>query len=391
MKRKNVAKHTASSPSKKRASMDAYGKSGVDYGAIDPVKILGQTAAVLTQKNLWWGSHVDGQGGESAQLIRMPQGGYLAHVLEGLGTNSIVAQAMYKLTGDPRYFTQSSVSAAMMIFNDLITSGARPLSANMYLAAGNSRWFKDRVRATAIAEGFRLANDMASCVWQGGETPVLSGIISPGAYDIAGSAIGIVEKEEHLIRGDIEPGDVIIGFKSHGPMANGYTLIRKIAKSLPSGYLTAINASGLSFGDAVMRATPSYYAMLRFCQDNNVPIRYAANITGHGWRKFMRANLPLVHRIFRQPRVPSVFKFIQEHGPDGVIPLREMYANYNMGVGFAIWLRRDDAERLVSLPGFEAFDHIHLGSTASSPDGIKRVHVTTHGITFEGDELAIRK
>ena len=338
----------------------------------------------------------------------MPQGGYLSLVLEGLGTKSVVAQRMYELTGNPKYFAYSSRCALMMIINDLITSGALPFAIVMYLAAGTSEWFKNKERAIAIAEGFRKGCELAGSSWIGGETPVLKGIIRPGAYDIAGSAIEVIEKEEHRILGDIKPGDVIIGFSSeHSPMANGYTLIRQIGdykdslfdrarhklygrklKALENGYLTDIGL-GVTYGDAVLRPTPCYASFIRECQIRGIRIKYAINVTGHGWRKFMRANLNLTHRL-RGCYKGGIFEFIQEHGPNGKISNYDMYSNFNMGVGFAAWVDPSDVEKALDVADDCDMNAFKMGISEDSRDNKKSVVIEDLDIVYKEDTLAIR-
>lgn len=387
---------------------DVYAQSGVDYGSLDPVKILSQMEAMKTKGLLRWGLFVEESMGESSSLIKMPDGGYMSLVLEGLGTKSVVAQTMYELTGNPVWFYQCSQCALMMILNDLVTSGAMPFAVNMYLAAGSSEWFQDRKRAIAIAEGFRKGCEDSKSAWIGGETPVLKNIIYPGAFDIAGCAAGVITEEKNRILGNIEVGDIIIGASSNGsPMANAFTLMRKIGdrknswldhirhlvlghelKALEKGYLTDIG-DGVTYGEAILRTTPCYVEFIRECQKLGIPIKYAVNVTGHGWRKFMRANLKLTHRL-RSCYHYGIFAFIRRHGPDGVISLEDMYANFNMGVGFAVWVHpkyRDKVYDAAHKCGIHTFV---MGEVEASPDGKKRVIIEDLNITYEEDTLAIR-
>ena len=270
-----------------------YAASGVDYDLMDPFKRLAQQAARATAGNLahFGFEEVAASRGESAYLIETPEA-YLAHVEEGLGTKNLVADAMYRLTGRTFYDAIGQDTVAMIV-NDLITVGAMPVSIAMHLAVGTSEWFADAQRVADLVQGFQHACNLARAVWGGGETPTLRKIVAPDTAVLAGSAVGIIRPKERLIRANLAEGDVILFLAASGIHANGLTLAQRIADRLPQGYLTPIG-DGRPYGEALLDPTPIYVPVLDDLLAAGIVPHYTANVTGHGWRKLMRASEPFV-------------------------------------------------------------------------------------------------
>ncbi len=366
-----------------------YAGTGVNYDAMDPFKRMAQLAARETAGNI---ARLNGgefrefeaSRGESAYLIEAAHS-YLAHVEEGLGTKNLVADAMYALTGHT-YYDQIAQDCVAMIVNDMATLGALPLSVAMHLAVGVSDWFEDERRCRDLVEGWKKACNLARCTWGGGETPTLKGCVVPEAIVLSGSAMGIVKPKERLIMGEkIAHGDVIIFLDSSGIHANGLTLARKIAEKLPDGYMTKLKG-GRTYGETLLDPTHIYVGFVEDCLNAGIDIHYAVNITGHGWRKLMRATQPFTYVVDTLPDPHVVFDFIAEQGP---VELREMYGNYNMGAGFALYVSPKDAMKVMELgldPQYD-FHTVHAGHVEN---GDKKVVIHPVGIEFAGDTLAVR-
>ncbi len=363
-----------------------YKNAGVDYDPMDHFKRHAQRFAQETASNI---HHInDGEfvevrcsRGESAFLIETPDG-YIAHVEEGLGTKNLVADAMYALTGKS-YYDQIAQCTVAMIINDMITVGASPLSVAMHLASGTSEWFRDENRSSDLIKGWKHACDLACCVWGGGETPTLKGVVNEGAVVLSGSAVGIIKPKNHLITDSIEHGDVIVIVESSGIHANGLTLARKIAEKLPKGYLTTLS-DGRTYGETLLEPTHIYVPLLYLCRTIGVDIHYAVNVTGHGWRKFMRVNRPFTYVIETLPTQLPIFDFMINHGP---IDEREAYADFNMGAGFALYLKESDAGEFVHMAHFLGFNAFIAGHIES---GEKKLIIKPKGIEFSGDTLQVR-
>lgn len=363
-----------------------YASAGVDYDAMDPFKREATKAAISTSDNIGrrLGFQVHkGSYGESAFLIESVDGipYVLSHVEEGLGTKNLIADAMYKLTGKS-YYDQIGQDGVAMIVNDLITSGALPLSVAMHLAVGASDWFDDINRRTDLIEGWKQACNLARCVWGGGETPTLKGIVEPGTAVISGSATGAIKPVSRLIDGSkIADGDTILIAHSSGIHANGLTLARKIADKLPNGYLTKL-PDGRTYGETLLDPTVIYVDLIESCFMADVHIHYAVNVTGHGWRKLMRANGTFEYYIDTLPPELPIFPFIQKYGP---MSDEEAYGNLNMGAGFALILPMSDAIKVwKQYPG-----QLTIAGCVKKSDK-KKVVIDPKGIEFTADTLQVR-
>ena len=362
-----------------------YAGSGVDYGALDPFKRRAQLAGRSTADAIrrLGVSEVDASRGESAYLIETPEG-YLAHVEEGLGTKNLVADAMYRLVPTRSYYDHIAQDTVAMIVNDMITLGALPLAVAMHLAVGASEWFADDRRTDDLVNGWRHACQLARCAWGGGETPTLSGIVEPASVALAGSAIGMVKPKGRLIRANIEHGDAIVLFESSGIHANGLTLARAIAERAPNGYLTPLS-DGRPYGEALLDATHIYVGLIEDCLNRGVDIHYAVNVTGHGWRKLMRAPGSFSYVVERIPMPQPVFQFIQAVGG---VDDHEAYGNFNMGGGFAIYVPERDVATVMDVAKAFPFAALHAGHIERS--STKKVVITPKGLEYSGDSLAVR-
>lgn len=367
-----------------------YADTGVDYDAMDPFKRMAQFAARETADNIrrlndGEFQELEASRGESAYLIEAAKS-YFAHVEEGLGTKNLVADAMYALTGKS-FYDQIAQDAVAMIVNDMITLGALPLSVAMHLAVGESEWFDDERRSHDLVGGWKSACDLARCTWGGGETPTLKGVVMPGTVVLSGSAVGLVKPKERLARAEnIQHGDAIIFIESSGIHANGFTMARKIAEGLPDGYLTKL-PDGRTYGETLLDPTHIYVGLVENCLNAGVNIHYAVNITGHGWRKLMRAPQPFDYIIDTLPRPQPIFDFIQRHGP---VDEHEAYGNLNMGTGFALYVDDADVQTAIitviaSKLGFRAFKAGHIERSDE-----KKVIIQPKNLEYTAGTLVVR-
>ena len=362
-----------------------YAGVGVDYEAMDPFKRLAQLAGRETAKNILrlGFSEVEMSRGESAYLMDAGDH-YVAHVEEGLGTKDLVADAMYRLTGKS-YYDHIARCTVAMIVNDMITLGALPLSVAMHLAVGASSWFSDENRCHDLIDGWKKACDLARCTWGGGETPTLKDIVHPDTAVLSGSAVGVVKPKSRLINAaNIQHGDAIVIIGSSGIHANGLTLAREIAGKLPNGYLTKLG-DGRLYGEALLDPTTIYVPLVEDCFIEGVDIHYAVNITGHGWRKLMRATQPFAYIIDHISVPHPVFSFIQEHGP---VDDQEAYANLNMGAGFALYVGESDVRKVLTIAHLLGMFASRAGTIESSK--VKRVIIHPLGLEYLGSTLGVR-
>ena len=362
----------------------SYEQAGVQYGLIDPLKVAAQRAAAAT------GAHLAAHGfqevaasrGESAYVVDVGPF-YLASIVECLGTKTLVADEMQRLTGRSTFAGIAQDTIAMAV-NDLITVGATPLVVQAYWAAGGSEWFADAARAQALVAGWKQACDTCGVAWGGGETPALAGIVEAGRIDLAASCTGLVNPKERLSLGDkLAPGDAIVLLASSGIHANGLSLARKLSERLPLGYLTEIEP-GLTYGDALLAPTTLYSPVTEALWRAGLRVHYAANITGHGWRKLLRHPGTFSYRIHTVPPVPPVLRFIQQQAQHDDA---EAYGTLNMGAGFALFMPAAQAQDAVAVArgcGVAAWVAGHVEA------GAKRLLIEPLGVEFAGADLQLR-
>jgi len=363
----------------------SYESSGVRYGPLDAFKRACQRAAGATADQLAAQGLAEAAGtrGESAYLVEAADH-FLAHVEEGLGTKNLVADAVQAESGRCHY-REIGVDTVATIANDLVTSGALPVAVAMHAAVGSSDWFADERRAGELVAGFAEGCRAAGAAWGGGETPVLSGMVDPGTIVLAGSAIGRIAPKSFRITGDVAPGDAIVFLASSGVQTNGLTLCRRIAEALPERYATRIEG-GATLGEALLAPSTLYVAFVRECQRRAVHLKYAAHVTGHGWRKLMRLDEPFVYEITAARPHPAIFRFLMRAGP---VELREAYATFNMGIGFAVYVSPDAAPSALAAARATGYDAWVAGRVLR--DGSRKaVSIPSLGLEFEGDTLQVR-
>lgn len=376
---------------KKEGNGMTYAGVGVDYEAMDPFKRMCQEAGLLTAENIFRLGlrEVEASRGESAYLVES-EDCYFAHVEEGLGTKNLVADAIAPYF-NPLVYSWISQCCVAMIVNDIITLGALPVSVAMHLAVGSSDWFKDEERSEALVNGWRNACFLSRCVWGGGETPTLKGIVNPETFVLSGSAFGIIKPKSRLIKGNIQDGDAIVLFGSSGIHANGLTLAREIAAKLPDGFLTPIQKPkgkitlGDTYGGNLLAPTVIYVPLVEDCLEAGIDIHYAVNITGHGWRKLMRHPGNFAYIIEKISRPQPIFRFIQKHGP---VSDQEAYGNLNMGAGFALYVPQKDVKKVLQIARQNNIQALNAGRIAKAKS--KYVYIIPKQLTFTSETLKVR-
>ncbi len=281
--------------------------------------------------------------GSFGAFCRLDTGRYKKPVLvsgtDGVGTKLKIAFMLNK-------HDTVGIDLVAMSVNDILTSGARPLFFLDYFATGklSVKTAGDVIRG--IADGCK----MADCALIGGETAEMPGFYSTGEYDLAGFAVGIVDKDKIINGKDISTGDILIGLSSSGLHSNGYSLARKlffnIKKFSPKKIIKEL---GCSIGEALLQPTRIYVkSVLRVMQ--NYRIKGIAHITGGGITENLPRVLPKKAKLhFTIERgswpVPPIFHLIQKMGN---IEEGEMYKTFNMGVGMILAVEQSDAQKVIS-------------------------------------------
>jgi phosphoribosylformylglycinamidine cyclo-ligase len=221
------------------------------------------------------------------------------------------------------------IDLVAMSANDILVQGAEPLFFLDYFACGKL----DVATATQVIQGIAKGCELAGCALIGGETAEMPGFYAAGEYDLAGFAVGVVEKDRIITGRTITAGDVVLGLASSGAHSNGYSLIRKIIER--SGAVLSSDFHGQSLGEALLAPTRIYVKpLLELMQ--HLPVKGMAHITGGGLLENIPRILPdnLCAVLQRSAwDMPPLFKWLQAQGN---IAEREMYRTFNCGIGMAV-------------------------------------------------------
>ena len=356
----------------------------IGYDKLDPFKVNAQKAGEGLV-NADYDEELTSRG-ESAAVFwpKKGDGSGIAHVIEGLGTKNIAAELYYRQTKNPIGHFNVALDTVAMKVNDLITIGALPLNVNMHIAVGTADWMLDADRAAALIAGFREGAILSGAFWNGGETPTLRGMVDPDFPVLSGSCVGTLARKDYLNGRKIKDKDVIVLIASNGIHANGLTNGRKVADMLEDGYMTLLE-NGSTYGESLLRPTVNYVRLMRALQNAGSDVHYVVHITGHGWRKLMRANENFTYTVHHLPAVDPLFSIIQKTlGTDYV----EMHETYNMGAGLALYVPESEAATVLSVAEENGYDAWIGGEVTRSES--KAVVLTEPDIIFSSDTLSIR-
>jgi phosphoribosylamine--glycine ligase / phosphoribosylformylglycinamidine cyclo-ligase len=226
--------------------------------------------------------------------------------------------------------------------NDILVQGAVPLFFLDYFATSH---LTPEIVAGVVEGIAEACCELGGCVLIGGETAEMPGVYQVNEFDVAGTIIGVVERERILPRTDLASGDLLIGLRSSGPHTNGYSLIRKVFEAVPLD--TVYPEIGLSLTDVLLEPHRSYLPVLRRALDDpRRLVKALAHLTGGGFIENIPRVLPdnLGVVIYRDRwQVPPLFKVIQKHGN---VQNEEMYRIFNMGIGMVVVVSKEDAPLL---------------------------------------------
>jgi len=361
----------------------SYRAAGVDYDALDAGKRLAIAKALSTSPLLAGrgGRAIDASRGEPAFVFELGEQAF-AFVVEGLGTKSIIARHVMQEQGENR-FADVAYDTVAAILNDLCCVGALPLVVNAYFATGASEWYLQGERSAALLEGWRSACADAGCVWGGGESPSLPGMLHEQEIELAGAAVGAVPAGHAPILGEsLAAGDEIVLVASSGLHANGASLARLIAGRLPDGYATKL-ADGNTFGSALLAPSVMYVPLVAALLEQRIPVSYISHVTGHGLLKLMRPPHELSYRIERLPEVPEVLSFLVG---EAELDPQAAYSTFNMGSGYAIYCPEGEGGRVVSAASALGLAAIVAGRVEEGP---RQVILEPVGVRFDGSQLEL--
>lgn len=278
---------------------------------------------------------------------------------DGVGTKLKIAMLMDS-------HNTIGIDCVAMCVNDIVCCGARPLFFLDYIACGKN--YPEKI--AAIVEGIAEGCVQAGCALIGGETAEHPGMMPDEEYDVAGFAVGVVDRSAILRPETQKAGDVLIALPSSGVHSNGFSLIRKVfainEKSIEQQF---DELNGDTLGEALLTPTTIYIKPILSLL-KSVPIKAITHITGGGFYENIPRNLPdgLTAHIWREcVQTPAIFDLIARAGN---IPEREMFNVFNMGVGMTVSVGPDWADVTLALLKKSGVDAYALGELAKGDGGV---------------------
>lgn len=232
------------------------------------------------------------------------------------------------------------IDAVAMCVNDIACSGGEPLFFLDYIACGKNYPEKIATIVKGVAEG--CIQSEAALV--GGETAEHPGLMKEEEYDLAGFAVGVVERKDLITGEDIKPGDTLIGIASTGVHSNGFSLVRKVFDMTKEALDTYYDELGTTLGEALLAPTRIYVKALKSVKNAGVKIKGCSHITGGGFYENIPRMLPdgVVAKIKKDSyEVPAIFKLLAKTGD---IEEQMMYNTYNMGIGMLLAVDENDVD-----------------------------------------------
>lgn len=333
-----------------------YASAGVDIEA-------GNTAVAMMRKSVrstFRPGVIDDIGGFGG-MFALDTARYREPVLvsgaDGVGTKLRVAMMMEK-------HDTIGIDAVAMCVNDILVQGAEPLFFLDYLAVG--KLFPEKVAAivSGVAEGCK----QAGCALVGGETAEMPGFYEEDEYDIAGFAVGVVERSRIINGSVICPGNILVGIPSSGLHSNGFSLVRKVLFEI-AGYSvnTRIEDIGRTLGEELIEPTRIYVRSILPLL-NKYQVMGMAHITGGGLTENVPRILPdgMAAVIDRKTwQAPPVFSLVQKVGG---LENGEMYRTFNMGIGLVVVTSRDDVDGLLRDIRCGGLEAVVIGEIISSSE-----------------------
>lgn len=341
-----------------KSQSESYKAAGVDitagYQAVELMKK--HIARTVTAGAM---SDIGGFGG----LFEMDLTGITKPVLvsgtDGVGTKLKLAFLMDK-------HDTVGIDCVAMCVNDIICCGAKPLFFLDYIAVGKN--FPEKVAAivSGVAEG--CVQSGAALI--GGETAEMPGFYPEDEYDLAGFAVGVVDKDKILDNKTMEAGDVVIALPSSGVHSNGFSLVRRVFDVENADIKTPIEElGGKSLGETLLAPTKIYVKpMLALFEE--VKVKAVSHITGGGFYENIPRSIPkgFGAKIDKSAlRIPPIFKLLAEKGN---IPERDMFNTFNMGVGMSVVVAKADAEKALEILKANGEDAYIMGEIIPSEEGV---------------------
>lgn len=258
------------------------------------------------------------------------------------------------------------IDCVAMCVNDIACAGGEPLFFLDYIACGKNEPEKIATIVSGVAEGCKQSG--AALI--GGETAEMPGFYPVDEYDLAGFAVGVVDKKDLITGQDIKPGDTLIGIASSGVHSNGFSLVRKVIKMTAEALNTYYDSLGETLGEALLAPTKIYVKTLKNIKDAGVKIKGCSHITGGGFYENIPRMLPEgIRAVVKKDsyEVPPIFNMLSK---DGDIAEQMMYNTFNMGIGMVLAVASEDTEtvmKAIEAAGEKAYI---IGETQAGEKGV---------------------
>ena len=277
---------------------------------------------------------------------------------DGVGTKQRIAQLMDK-------HDTVGIDCVAMCVNDIVCCGAKPITFLDYIAIGKNDPEKVATLVSGVAEGCV----QAGCALIGGETAEHPGTMAADDYDLAGFAVGIVDKTKVVDQKKMAVGDVVIALPSSGCHSNGYSLVRKVFDVENADLNKYYDELGQTLGEALLTPTIIYVKQVLAAFEVS-EIHGVSHITGGGFYENIPRCIPdgLCAKIDKSAiKVLPIFELLQR---EGNIPERDMYNTYNMGVGMALIVSRETAEKAIEVLKEQGCNAYVIGEIIENADKI---------------------
>lgn len=258
------------------------------------------------------------------------------------------------------------IDAVAMCVNDIACSGGEPLFFLDYIACGKNYPEKIATIVSGVAEGC----NQSGAALVGGETAEHPGLMPENEYDIAGFAVGVVEKKDLITGENIKAGDTLIGIASSGVHSNGFSLVRKVFEMSKESLDTYYDELGKTLGEALIEPTRIYVKALKSVNDAGVTVKGCSHITGGGFYENIPRMLPDGVRAQVKKdsyEVPAIFKLLAKKGD---IDEHMMYNTYNMGVGMCLAIDPADADKTIAAIEAAGDKAFVLGTVVAGEKGV---------------------
>lgn len=259
------------------------------------------------------------------------------------------------------------IDAVAMCVNDIACSGGEPLFFLDYIACGKNYPEKIATIVSGVAEGCI----QSECALVGGETAEHPGLMPVDEYDLAGFAVGVVDKKDIIDGSAIKPGDKLVGIASTGVHSNGFSLVRSVFEMTKESLDTYYDELGTTLGEALIAPTKIYVKALKNIKNTGVKVKGCSHITGGGFYENVPRMLPDGIKAFIKKdsyKVPPIFDLIAKKGQ---VEEKMMYNTFNMGLGMVLALDPQDVDAAMKAIKEAGYDCYEVGHVEAGDKGVE--------------------